>query len=297
MSSNSVSSGRKLRLGFMNACPSLYVRLSQLYNSFLWGIEKRGWKGQVAPDGLPSVLFYSYYRCGSMFLSRALRELAVANDLQPVDYCSYFVKVCPERGSMLFDESALARAFHPTGCYYGVLRRAYPIPDHERYRSVLLLRDPRDCLTSHYFSVRESHTLNNRGNLEARGIARGMDIDSWVLAHAEDYRKDFLDFHRNLVGRAGVLFLRYEEMVTAFPDFVRQVVEHTGLVSDPEAVQRIVKEADFKVSSENVLSHKRSVQPGNHRKKLRPETVTALNEALAEVLEVFDYQVEPGLPG
>ena len=85
--------------------------------------------------------------------------------------------------------------------------------------------------------------------------------------HAEEYRRDFLDFHRQLVGKPGVLFLPYEEMVTAFPEFIRKVVEHAGMDGNRSLVDRIVKEADFEVSSENVLSHKRSVKPGNHRKK------------------------------
>ena len=288
--SKSTSISRRARLWVMKRFPGTYVKLSQTYNFCLWKREKRGLAGAVAPQGAPSVLFYSYYRCGSMFLSRALRELAVANGLQHLDYCSYFVKVHPEQGSRLFDEATLARAFHPSGCHYGTLRRAYPIPSHELYRSVLLLRDPRDCLVSHYYSVRDSHTLNNRGNLEARREALRTDIDQWVLGKASEYAQDFEQFHARLVGKPGVLFLRYEEMVTAFPEFLRKVVAHTGLDQDEEAVARILEEADFEVSEENLLAHKRSVKPGNHLKKLKPETVASLNEALAEVLELFDYR-------
>ena len=288
--SKSTSISRRARLWVMKQCPETYVKLSQAYNSRLWKRERRGLEGGVIPEGAPSVLFYSYYRCGSMFLSRALQKLAGANGLQHLDYCSYFVKVHPDQGSRLFDEATLARAFHPTGCHYGTLRRAYPIPSHELYRSVLLLRDPRDCLVSHYYSVRDSHTLNNRGNLEARREALRTDIDQWVLGKASEYAQDFEQFHNRLVGKPGVLFLRYEEMVTAFPDFLRKIVAHTGLDQDQEAIARILEEADFEVSGENLLAHKRSVKPGNHLKKLKPETVERLNGALAEVLELFAYR-------
>jgi hypothetical protein len=288
--SKSISMSRRARLWGMKRFPKTYVNLSQVYNSLLWKDEQRGLRGEITPSGLPSVMFYSYYRCGSMFLSRAIRELALANGLQHLDYCSYFVKVAPGKGVSLFDRETLETAFHPEGCYYGTLRRAYPIPAHENYRSVLLLRDPRDCLVSHYFSIRESHTLNNHGNLRARREALATGVDQWVLAHAEEYRRDFLDFHRQLVGKPGVLFLPYEEMVTAFPEFIRKVVEHTGMDGNRSLVDRIVKEADFEVSSENVLSHKRSVKPGNHRKKLNSETVEQLDEALSEVLELFHYR-------
>ena len=274
----------------MGACPGLYVRLSRLYNRLLWKAERQGMQGKLKPDGFPSVLFFSYYRCGSMFLSRALRDLAGANGFQHLDYDSYFAKVNQDESARLFRRDFLEKAFHPHGLYFGTLRRAYPIPDQEKYRSVVLLRDPRDCLVSHYYSIRESHTLNNFDNLRARKEARALEVDEWVLQHAEEYRRDFLDFHHRLLGTPGVLFLPYEEMVTAFPDFIRKVVEHTGMNRDQATVDRIIAEADFSVAGESILSHKRSVKPGNHRKKLKPETVKQLNEALAEVLELYDYQ-------
>ena len=52
----------------------------------------------------------------------------------------------------------------------------------------------------------------------------------------------------------------------------------------------ILEVPDFEVSAENLLAHKRSVKPGNHLKKLKPETVDRLNGALAEVLELFAYR-------
>ncbi len=294
--SNPTSKMRRLRLRFMKSCPRLYVTCSQFYNSFLWKDEKRAWRGEIKPSGPPSVLFYSYYRCGSMFLSRALRELALANERIHLDYDSYFAKAGSEGAGKMSDANYTARAFHVEGCYYGTLRRAYPIPDHERYRTVLLLRDPRDCLVSHYYSIRESHTLNNRNNLESRIEACASGIDDWVIAHMEDYRCDYLDFHKRLVGAPGVLFVRYEEMIAEFPEIVRQIVEHTGLTGAPAVTERILAEADFEVGSENVLSHKRSVKPGNHLKKLRAETVTRLNENLKEVLGLFGYEsTSPGV--
>ena len=288
--SKSISISRRARIWAMKQFPETYVRLSRAYNSRLWKSERQGLEGGIRPEGAPSVLFYSYYRCGSMFLSRALRDLALANGFQHLDYCSYFVKVHPEQGSKLFDKEILSRAFHPKGCYYGTLRRAYPIPSHQLYRSVLLLRDPRDCLVSHYYSVRDSHTLNNLGNLTARREALEIDIDQWVIRHAGQYAEDFRQFHDQLVGKPGVLFLRYEEMVTAFPEFILKIAEHAGLHQKTQVIDRIVQQADFEVSGENILSHKRSVQPGNHLKKLKRATVDELNEALSGILELFDYR-------
>ena len=291
--SGSVSTTRRARIWFMRRCPRLYIALSRGYNSFLWQGERRGWLGRLDEGtSQTSVLFFSYYRCGSMFLSRALRELAVANRLIPIDYCSFFGKVRPDQRGRRYEADWLEHAFRPTGCYFGVLRASYPIPRLDEYRTVVLLRDPRDCLTSHYYSIRDSHTLNHRGHLEARREAQAADIDSWVLQQADQYRDEFEKYHRDLVGRPNVMLLRYEDMIKAFPQVIEQVVEHTGLTGNRAVTERIVEEADFEVSSETSLAHKRSVRPGNHIDKLKPGTVERLNEKLRTVLDLYGYPLE-----
>ena len=79
-------------------------------------------------------------------------------------------------------------------------------------------------------------------------------------------------------------------MVTAFPEVILKIAEHAGLHQKTQVIDRIVKQADFEVSGENILSHKRSVKPGNHLKKLKRATVDELNEALSGILELFDYR-------
>ena len=102
----------------MGACPGLYVRLSRLYNRLLWKAERQGMQGKLKPDGFPSVLFFSYYRCGSMFLSRALRDLAGANGFQHLDYDSYFAKVNQDESARFYRRDFLEKAFHPHGLYF-----------------------------------------------------------------------------------------------------------------------------------------------------------------------------------
>ena len=46
----------------------------------------------------------------------------------------------------------------------------------------------------------------------------------------------------------------------------------------------------FDVSRENVLRHKRQVQPGDHRKKLTPQTIDALNQELNTILTQFEFE-------
>ncbi|QKD83329.1 hypothetical protein HPC62_14990 [Thermoleptolyngbya sichuanensis A183] len=45
--------------------------------------------------------------------------------------------------------------------------------------------------------------------------------------------------------------------------------------------------ADFQVEDEDVYRHKRQVLPGDHTRKLQPETIAVLNEKFAEVLNAL----------
>lgn len=48
-------------------------------------------------------------------------------------------------------------------------------------------------------------------------------------------------------------------------------------------------EANFSVAREDLNSHKRQVQPGYHKRKLKPETIEILNDRFAEILETLGY--------
>ena len=54
-------------------------------------------------------------------------------------------------------------------------------------------------------------------------------------------------------------------------------------------VSQIINEANFDVE-EDIYSHKRQVTPGDHKRKLLPETIDRLNSEFGEVLDVLGYK-------
>ena len=53
---------------------------------------------------------------------------------------------------------------------------------------------------------------------------------------------------------------------------------------------RLIAEASTSSStSENLMKHKRQVIPGDHRRKLKPETIATLNSDLADILDRYGY--------
>jgi hypothetical protein len=122
------------------------------------------------------------------------------------------------------------------------------------------------------------------------GILEG-GIDQYVLKEAEAYYPRYATYCEKLLGRDNVTLLRYEDMVS---DFDRWFAEFTIPFGDqartainPHVMDKL--RSSFQMRGEDRKSHKRKVTPGDHKEKLAPETIAALNERLSDVLDALGY--------
>jgi hypothetical protein len=186
-------------------------------------------------------------------------------------------------------EGALQHAFKTQGYLYGPLGTMRQIPQRKDYRVFLQLRDPRDVLTSLYYSTAYSHSLLNPALLRRRKEAQAMSIDEYVLQAAPQYLRIYAQYGDQLLGQPEVLLQSYERMVADFPGWLEALSAHLDLQGHPELTEQLLEEARFDVEKEDEYSHRRQVTPGDHLRKLQPETIKQLNELLAPVLETFGY--------
>ena len=105
-----------------------------------------------------------------------------------------------------------------------------------------------------------------------------------------------------LLGRANTIAVSYEEMVLAFPSWLEKICRAFDL-TNPEETRAVVTARhanSVAAGEEDVRSHKRKVTPGDHREKLRPETIRELDQVFALVLEKLGYSApgyaETGVP-
>ena len=79
-------------------------------------------------------------------------------------------------------------------------------------------------------------------------------------------------------------------MVTEFDQWFDQIVDFCGLTWNLKlrrCLKSIREEADFAVDVEDVMRHKRQVQPGDFRRKLKAETIDLLNLEFDDVIPTF----------
>jgi hypothetical protein len=271
----------------------------------------------------PTLLFFTVHKAASSYVGTLLKRIAPKHQIIPIDYMEYlFSEVDNFKGheSRLILESVtvktgdshlsaelnarktqeLARLFPECGFQFGPIRVPFllaELPNLDRYRSLIQLRDPRDCLTSMYFSKAYSHVPpphpdKKKEFLEKRQQWQKSSIDQDVLKNAPAWVRLYQQYADALQRSPQLSFVKYEQMVLDFPAWLEQVEQAWGFRIETGLRGRLIDEANFNVEQEDIYSHKRQVIPGDHLRKLQPETIRQLTDMFAPVLTVLGYPLE-----
>jgi len=250
-----------------------------------------------------NVLVYTVHKAASKFLTRLIVEVRKYLDMN-----HYYVNTdnfnwIDKTGWKNFiQEPPKSGCFGPIRLK-GVAEMFLP-DDLEQYRIVAHMRDPRDVLTSLFYSHTYSHSRNlfDPGD-EARSEWEAGGIDRFVLDRALGFKSRYDIFCSHLHNRKNVLVLRYEDLVTDFETWLRQFLTVFSDWADEDSEQNSLMtlsdlhctlyakfQSEFTaLGKENIYKHKRQVTPGDHRRKLRPDTILQLNTIFSEALEALGH--------
>jgi len=250
------------------------------------------------PD-TPSVYVFSLPKAGSVLLDNIMRSLSDRVDIAYVSLMGAFF----ELGLVEQDiPSSASRVFVENGYCFGGFR-AYPktfeIPNLSTKKSILLIRDPRDMLVSHYFSMRSSHAhpgkvlTTSMKTLPRRDQARVMSVDEYALDLASYYVRQ-LDRYKDILEKHGENFtvFRYEDVIFNKRGWVADICNAFGWELPERAVNKIADMNDVVPRAENEARHIRQVTPGDGMRKLQPETIHKLNDLFDKQLVYFGYDLQ-----
>ena len=191
-------------------------------------------KGRSEPydNGHPSVLFFTTHKCASVFTKRVVFRLADKKKLIPIDLEAYCWATQDPKLKIISRDERGSSTFKSHSYLYAPFRRIYPeIPVQDPYRIILNLRDPRDVLTSHYFSAAFGHPipLANRKLARAiqnnRRVALDRGIDEHVRQLSKLYLPRYRDYCEQLLGRTNAFFVTYEEMIRTPSSWLAKITE------------------------------------------------------------------------
>ncbi len=245
--------------------------------------------------GLKSLIAVSMHKAGSTIASEILGQIAAEKGYR-FDLIERRVPSSPLPEGKLY--IAYQAEMEDEGVYYGVARGPY-VKDMPRLfglKLVVQVRDPRDCMVSAYYSYLVSHVPPKDPEKLRLFMARqerlaSMTIDEFVLADARHYVGRMAVLRAILGVHDDALMVTYEEMVDYTDDWLDRLCDFVGQPRTDALMERLAGKLDFSVSAEDEAAHKRQVAPGDHKRKLLPETIDRLNEILGDEMRAFGYEV------
>lgn len=261
-------------------------------------IEDRYQKSSPPPSTHRSIIHFSMNKAATQYVRRILRSCAKENEIVYAGINDYaFHSNFPYLNALSAAEmEQYHHIFRPYGYLYSVFGGAIEgIPNFNDYDVILMIRDPRDILTSNYFSMKHSHQPPEGQNkiakfMKKRTLAQNVDVDEYVLQQKEEIFQTYQRYLDLMIDQPNVYVTRYEDMIADFPLWLDNLLGHCSLNISSQLKQSLLDEADkSRPKTENTSQHMRQVNPGNYKNKLQPNTITQLDCFFSQILTKFEY--------
>jgi len=255
-----------------------------------------------------NVLIFTLHKSASMFLHDLARS--VAQEFGIDHHSDNYPHMCSQIEKLgwhgYLEDGKRMGCFGPIR---GKSQRSIP-GSLDAYSIILHLRDPRDVLVSLYFSKVYSHSRNGAGFNLSDSERRSYEIngiDHFVIERVDDFKARYQSLTSALLGKQNVVLLKYEEMISDYSGWLRRFLSAFAhlkipprwasvLLGERNSLEAIHKRLyhrfkdEFNVKSENIYSNKRQVKAGDHKRRLRADTIERLNAEFRTVLDVLGYE-------
>ena len=247
-----------------------------------------GLKGK-SKSNQQSILFFSVHKSASTFIKNTIIKIVGPSNITPLKLSGYLSK---QKQELYYNNPKfMQKVLKEKGYFFGAFRAYYPFPNMDKFKIILVLRDPRDVLTSYYFSTLYNHPLSSKQLYRERQQYANYTIDEYVLEMAKEMQKNYAAYCKNLLGKSNVLFLKYEDMISNFGPWLHKLNAFLETKNNEQLLQSIISGTTFKVDKENPKSFIRNVKAGDHLNKLKPETIEKLDQLFYNELKTLGYTV------
>jgi hypothetical protein len=273
--------------------------LRRIYLGMTFPVERQLQSGSYSNASQhPSIIHFSLNRAGTQYVKSILDRCGTANGMVPANLNRFAREAgLPYLDHLDADEMGPYRhMFRSRGYLYSAFSGfVESIPDLDQYRILVVVRDPRDVLTSRYYSNAFGHGLPaDPGRAEGfdrrRSAALAITVDEFALRNEKALGDVYREYGERLMGQPNVWVSRYEDVVLDFSEWLDGMLRFTDLAIDATLRSTLELEAASSTPrAENKARHARQVLPGDHRRKLTPATIERLNSTLADVLDRYGY--------
>ena len=249
--------------------------------------------GETEPE--ERAFFLGIAKSGSTLLHMIVEDVCRERDARLINISdSCFAAGYPER--KIPEQVMPGLIEQETAFYYGfrcignlVKSRTFRIGS-----KVMLIRDPRDALTSLYFSMLKSHSIpQGEGTAkiisEQRSIASASTINEFILSGNGDFILRSFSEVETMSWLPNFHIYRYEDIIFNKIEWLRDVNRLVNFGLSDEEVEAIAGKHDIRPSSEDSAQHIRQVAPGNYKTHLNDEAIAYIDGKCKKALKAFGY--------
>lgn len=234
--------------------------------------------------------FFGHHRCGTTWIRDIICELCVLIG------SNYFVYGGTD--SNFKNDDLNQKEFH---CYINaILEDTMMMKLSEKGFHVI--RDPRDCLISDYFSRKYSHSISNPKQQKLRDDLLNLPFEQGLIRMLE-FQKQYgylkqikgwtLEFNSN------ILDVKYEDMLNNQIKYFFDIVKFLGLQIENAQLEKIVENNSFqartnrKPGNENIMSHRRKAVAGDWKNYFYEDSHLrrAIYRELGEIIVALGYRL------
>lgn len=247
-----------------------------------------------SPSNQDSFFIFSIHKSGSTLLNNILVDICKKSKINYIDIEGTLFRYGYMPAHIIGDISLL---FNKKGfCYLGF--RSFWIEnifDISENKSILLIRDPRDALVSHYFSYLYSHAIPTRGpisnnmSINRKNMIK-KNIDEYVLQPhlINSFKNVFINYEKLILHKCSKIY-RYEDVIYCKYEWIKDMLNFLNIDFNSNELKKISKKHDIFPIKEEPKNHIRQVNPGNFRKHLNRNTIEKLNSVFDKILWLYAY--------
>jgi len=250
-----------------------------------------------APIKRSSIFAFAYAKSGSTLLENIMIELLKYNNFPYISLAQELFKQGVVFGNI--DKGIEKILFHDGLAYIG-FRTFFtfkPDFDFKQNKRILLVRNPKDMLTSFYFSMAKSHqTPKQAGSAREklnnlRAIATENDIN-FFINHVLENRNTFLATYRRYkrLEGPGLKTYRYEDVIFEKRAWIEDICGHFDLNFNDALLDDILKKYDIRPETEDPTKHIRKVTPNNYKEHLNEETIGKIDTVFEDYMQQYFYE-------
>lgn len=249
--------------------------------------------GTYAPDR--STFFVGVAKSGSTLMHMIVEDICSRRDLKLLnisDTC--FRSGIPERK---IPAEIMPGVVDATLAYFYGFRCIGNLIKCRSFREgtkIFLIRDPRDALTSLYFSMQKSHSLPKAGLTadiisSQRTKAESQSIDDFIIGGSGDFIITALNEILDMSWLPNFHLYRYEDVIFRKRQWIEDFSELAAMPVDESLMSEILGKHDVFPDVENPSRHIRQVAPGNFREHLSERSVGHIQLKSRRFLAAFGY--------